>query len=160
MGLEISNGDLCCVPAVTAWGGASSTDILHSSLMIVFVASDTSLSRMCFFGTMPARCNRVINTLYAWASLWSLLLVMGLTKITLLSISTMTMMFLLPCWDCVGNRPVWSKHTGSHSSYTRVNTSHTFLPVSCDVVGSSRGDCDVCSHVVGLGLVDCTFFCV
>ena len=56
--------------------------------MIVFVASDTSLLRMCFFGTIPARCKRVINTRYALASSWLFLLVMGLTEIALLSIST------------------------------------------------------------------------
>jgi len=125
-----------------------------------FVASDTSLSRMCFFGTILARCKHVINTRCVLASSWLFLLVMGLTKIALLSISTMTMMYLLPHWDCMGNHPVWSENTVLHTSYTCVNTSHTFLPVSCNVFGSSRGDCDGCSHVVGLGLVDQTFFCV
>jgi hypothetical protein len=133
---------------------------LYSSLMIIFVASDTSLSRMCFFGTLLACCNHIINTLYAWTSLWPFLLVMGLTKITLLSISTKTMMYLLPRWDCMGNLPVWSKNTVSHTSCTHANTSHTSLPVSCDMFCFSRGDCDGCSHVVSLGLVDCTFFCV
>jgi hypothetical protein len=64
----------------------------------------------------------------------------------------------LPCWDRVGNQPVWLENTVSRMSCTRVYTSHTFLPVSCDVLGSSRGDCAGCSHVVGLAFVDCTFF--
>ena len=113
---------------------------------------------MCFFGTIPACSNRVMNTQYALASLWLFLLLMGWTKIALLSISTMTIMYLLPRWDRVGNRPVWSENTVLCMSYTRVNASYTFLPVSCDVLGSSRGDCAGCSHVVGLAFVDRTFF--
>jgi len=69
-------------------GGTSSIAILYSSLIIVFIASDTSLSRMCFFGTIPACCKCVINTRYTLASSWSFLLLMGSTKIALLSIST------------------------------------------------------------------------
>ena len=92
-------------------GGTSSIAILYSSLIIVFVASDTLLSRMCFFGTIPACSNHVINTRYALASSWSFLLLMGLTKITLLSILTMTIMYLLPHWDRVGNHSVWSENT-------------------------------------------------
>ena len=85
---------------------------------------------------------------------------MGSTKIELLSISTMTIMYLLPCWDRVGNRPVCLENIVLHMSYTCMNTSRTFLPMSCDVLGSSRGDCAGCSHVVGLAFVDGTFFCV
>ena len=33
-----------------------------------------------------------------------------------------------------------------------------FLAMSCDLLGSSRGDCAGCSHVVGLAFVDRTFF--
>ncbi len=157
MGLEISHGDFRCIPAVVA-RGTSSIAILYLSLIIEFIASDTLLSRMCFFGTIPACSNHVINTQYALASSWSFLLPMGSTKIALLSISTMTIMYLLPCWDRVGKRPVWSEITVSCMSYTHVNTSHTFLPVSCDVLGSSRGDCVGCSHVVGLAFVDHKFF--
>ena len=78
-------------------GGVSFIAILYSSLIIVFIASGTSLSRMCFFGTIPACCKRVINTRYALASSWSFLLLMGSTKIALLSIFTMTIMYVLPC---------------------------------------------------------------
>ena len=141
-------------------GGTSSIAILYSPVIIVFIASDTLLSRMCFFGTILACSNRVVNTQYALASLWSFLLLIGSTKIALLSISTMTIMYLLPHWDCVGNQPVWLENTVSCMSYTCVNTSCTFMPVSCDVFSSSRGDCVGCSHVVGLAFVDRTFFCV
>ena len=157
MGLEILYGDFRCVPAVAAWG-----DEFHSHLVFVFddcfIASDTLLSRMCFFGTILACCRRVINTRYALMSLWPFLLLMGSTKIALLSILTMSIMYLLPHWDCVGNHPVWSENTVSRMSYTHVNTSRTFLLVSCDVLGSSRGDCVGCSHVVGLAFVGCRFF--
>jgi len=67
-------------------------------------------------------------------------------------------MYVLPHWDRVGKRPVWLENTVSRISYTRVNISHIFLPVSCDVLGSLRGDCVGCSHVVGLAFVDRTFF--
>ena len=43
-------------------GGTSSIAILYSSLRIVFIASDTFLSRMFFFGTIPTCCRCVINT--------------------------------------------------------------------------------------------------
>ena len=69
-----------------------------------------------------------------------------------------TIMYLLPRWDRVGKRPVWLENTVSRMSYTRMNTSCTFLPVRCDVLGSSRGDCVGCSHVVGLAFVDRTIF--
>ena len=149
--------------AVFLWwqlGETSSIAILYLSLMIIFMASDTLLSLMCFVGTIPACCKRVINTQYALASLWSFLLAMGLTKIALMSILTMTNMYLLLHCDCMGNRPVWSENTVLRMTYTCMNSSHTFLPVSCDVLGSSSGDCDSWSHLVGLDVVDCTFFCV
>ena len=69
-------------------GGTSYIAILYSSLIIVFIASNTSLSRMCFFGTIPACINHVINTCNALSSSWLFLLLMGSTKIALLSIST------------------------------------------------------------------------
>ena len=78
-------------PAAFLWwqpGGTSSIAILYLSLIIVFIASDTSLSKMCFFGRIPACCKHVINTRYALASSWLFLLLMGSTKIALLSIST------------------------------------------------------------------------
>jgi len=83
----------CCMVTSAAFlrwhpGGTSSIVILYLSLIIVFIASDTSLSRMCFFGRIPACCKRVIITQYALASSWSFLLLMGSTKIALLSIST------------------------------------------------------------------------
>jgi hypothetical protein len=55
------------------------------------------------------------------------LLVMGLTEIALLSISTMTMMYLLPRWDHVRNLPVWSENTCfTYVIYSRENISHFF----------------------------------
>ena len=55
-------------------------------------------------------------------------------------------------------RPVWLENTILRMSYICVNTSHTFLPVSCNVLGSSRGDCASSSYVVSLAFVDHTFF--
>ena len=46
------------------------------------------------------------------------LLFSGSTNIMLLSISTITMMYLFPCCDLVGNPPVWSKKIMFLTSYT------------------------------------------
>jgi len=84
-------------------GGTSSISIWHLLQMIIFIASDTSLSRMCFLGIMPARFSRCINVWYVRVSSWSLQLLSGSIRMTLLSIPTITMMYLLPCWERVGN---------------------------------------------------------
>ena len=120
--------------------GGSLGDEFHCHLVFVFDncfhCFQYFVVKDVLFGTIPACYKRVINTWYALASLWLFLLLMGLTKIALLSILTMTIMYLLPHWDRVGNHPVWLENTVWRMSYTRVNTSRTFLPVSCDVLGS------------------------
>ena len=89
-------------------GGTNSICILHVSLMCSFMFSEISLSRTCLMGTTPALRNRVISASYARIISASFLLVIGSTRIALLSISTITMMYLLPRCDLVGNCPVWS----------------------------------------------------
>ena len=71
--------------------------------MMVFIAVDTSLSRMCFWGTMPACFSQSIIVQYALVSSASVQFLMGSTRMELLSISTMTMMYLLPHLNLVGN---------------------------------------------------------
>ncbi len=157
MGLEILYGDFRCVPAVAAWG-----DEFHCHLVFIldncfhcvryFVVKDVFLwHNPCVL--QACHQHSICSGKFVVVSA-----IDGFDQDRLLSISTMTMMYLLPRWDRVGNLPVWSENTVSHMSYTCVNTSRTFLPVSCDVLGSSRGDCAGCSHVVGLALVDRTFF--
>ena len=54
---------LRCVP-----GGNNSSCILYSSCIIVFRASDTSFSSMCFLGIIPARRSLNIIALYSRVS--------------------------------------------------------------------------------------------
>ena len=136
---------LRCVPC-----GISSSFIFYSSCIIVFRASDTSLSSMCFLGIIPDHCSLNIIALYARMSSSSLRLFMGSTSITLLSISTIIMMYLLPRCDHVGNCPVWLENTVLRTSYTLVYMSHALCPWSVSILGTLRG--------VRLGLVDLTFF--
>ena len=136
---------LWCAP-----GGTSSICILYSSCIIVFRASDTSLSNMCFLGSIPAVHSLIIIARYARMSSSSLRLLMGSTSIALLLISTITMMNLFPCCECVGVCPVWYEKTVFLISYTLVYTPRTLCPCSVDVLRTSRG--------VRLGLVDIIFF--
>ena len=55
---------------------------------------------------------------------------MGLTKMPLLLMSTMTIMYLLPVSDLVGNCPVWSEKIVYRTLYTVVNMSRCFVPLS------------------------------
>ena len=50
----------------------------------------------------------LVNEYAGYTFLVGFLLVIGSTRIALLSISTITMMYLLPRCDLVGNCPVWS----------------------------------------------------
>ena len=84
-------------------GGTNSSFILYSSRMMVFMAVDTSLSRMCFWVTIPACFSRSIMARYALVSSASMRFLMGSNRMALLSISTTTMMYLLPRLDLVGN---------------------------------------------------------
>ena len=62
---------------------------------------DTSLSITCFLGDMPARFSRNIRELYALIILASFWLLIGSTRMALLSISTMIIIYLLPLLDLV-----------------------------------------------------------
>ena len=105
---------------------------------------------MCFLGIIPACRSLNIIALYDRVSSSSLRLFIGLTSIALLSISTITMMYLFPSRERVGNRPVWSEKTVFLTSNTLVYTSRALCPCSVAVLGTLRGVC--------LGLVDLTFF--
>ena len=71
---------------------------------------------------------------------------MGLTSIALLSISTITMVYLLPHCERVGNYPVCLDKSVFLTSYTLVYISCTLCPCSVTVLNTSRG--------VRSGLVD------
>ena len=92
--------------ALDCTGGTYSMSNLHVSHMWFFMFSDTSLSKKCFLGTMPACFSHSRSALYTRVISSSLQLFMGSTRMVLLSISTMTMMCLLPHCKCVGNQPV------------------------------------------------------
>ena len=136
-----------CVP-----GGTRSSYILYSSCIIVFKASDISLSSMCFFGIIPALRRLRIMYLYAHVSSSSLWFLMGLTSIALLSIFPNTMVYLLPCCECIGNCPVWLDKTVFLTLYKLVYTSCALCPCSVAILGTLRG--------VRLGLVDLKFFLI
>ena len=87
-------------------GGTNSMSMWYLSRIIAFVASDTSLSRTCLLGTIPARFNCVIIARYALVSSGSLQLFIGSNRIALLSMSTITMTYLFPLCKRVGNFPV------------------------------------------------------
>ena len=109
----------------------------YSPLITVFIVSDTSLSRICFFGTIPALFSRSIIVLYAHISSGSFLLFNGSTKITLLSISTI----MLPVWFKILSlwcRKVWC-------------TRHwPFFPCNYPMFGSSKAECACPSAALGL----------
>ncbi len=131
-------------------GGTNSISSLHVSQMWFFMFSGTSLSRTCFLGTMPARLSLSRSVLYARIISASLRFFMGSTRMALLSISTITMMNLLPQRDWMGNWPVWLENMVSRTMYVWVYTLRTFLPWRWEVLHVSSG--------VALTLVDCTFF--
>ena len=131
------------VPALVAF-------FIHPVLFIVFRNSDTSLSNMCFLVIIPDLRSLSIIFQYARMSSSSLQFLMGLTSIALLSISAITMIYLFPCCECVGNCPIWSNNTAFLTLYTLAYTSCTLCPCSVHFLGTSRG--------VRLGLLDLTFF--
>jgi hypothetical protein len=101
-------------------GGTNSMSNLCVSRIWVFMFLDTLLLRTCFFGTMPAQFSHWRSASYARIISASLRLFMGSTRMALLSISTITMIYLLPCCDCVGNWPVWSENMVLHTLYILV----------------------------------------
>ena len=131
-------------------GGTSSICILYSPCIIVFRGSDTSFSNMCFLVIISALCGISIILRYARVSSASLQLFMGSTSIALLSILTITMMYLFHRCDHVGNYPVWSEKTVFLTSYMLMYTSCTLHLYSVPVLVTSRG--------VSLVLVDLKFF--
>jgi hypothetical protein len=113
---------------------------------------DTSLSRTCFLGTMPAHLSWSRSAFYARIILSSLQFFMGSTRMVLLLISTMTMMYLLPRRYWMENWPVWLENVVSCTMYVWVYTLHTFLLWRWEVSHVSRG--------VAFTLVVRTFFLV
>ena len=96
--------------ALCRWHPGGTSSSLQLSQMWFFMVSDTSLSMTCFFGVMPALLSHSKRALYARIILASLRLFIGLTKMALLSISTIIMMYLLPRLDLVGSCLVWSEN--------------------------------------------------
>ncbi len=92
--------------ALRLWQPGGTSSSLYWLRMSSFIVSDTSLSNTCFCGMMLARFNRSISAWYARIISASLRLFMGSTTMPLLSMSTMTIMYLLPESDLVGNCPV------------------------------------------------------
>ncbi len=99
-----------------------------------------SLLRTSFLGTMPARLSHSRSVLYARIILASLQFFMGLTRMVLLSICTMTMMYLLLQRDQMGNWPVRSENMVLHTIYVWVYRSRTFFPWRWKVSHVSNGD--------------------
>jgi hypothetical protein len=77
---------------------------------------------------------------------------MGSTRMVLLSISTITMMYLLPQRDQMGNWPVWLENMVLRTMYVWVYMSRTFLPWRREVLHVFNG--------AALTLVDRMFFLV
>jgi hypothetical protein len=126
MGFEVVHGILA---ALHWWHpvGTSSMSNLHVSQMCFFMFSDTSLSRTFFFGTMLAHFSESRSALCARIILASLRFFMGSTRMALLSISIVTMMYLLPLQDLVGNWPVWLENMALRTMYIWVYTLRTCL---------------------------------
>jgi hypothetical protein len=101
--------------------------------------SDTSLSRTCFLWTMLACFSQNRSALYACIILASLRFFMGLTRMALLSISTITMMYLFPQRDWMGNWLVWLENMVLRTMYVWVYTLCTFLPWKLEVLHVSNG---------------------
>ena len=138
---------LWCVP-----GGTGSSCNLYFSCIVVFGVSDNSFSSMCFLGIIPACHSLNIIVLYARRSSLSFRLLMVLTSIVLLSISTITMIYLLPNCDRVGNCPIWSEKIVLPTSYSLVYMSRSLCPWSVAVLGTLKG--------ARLGLVDLKFLLI
>ena len=91
-------------------GGTNSISSLHVTWMWCFMLSETSLSNTCLRGLLPACCSRARSASYARIISSSFLLFIGSTRMALLSISTITMMYLFPLCDRFGYLPVWSEN--------------------------------------------------
>ena len=78
-------------------GSTNSMSNLHVSQMWFVVSSDILLSGMCSLGTMPACFSHSRSALYERINSASLRLFIGSTRMALLPISTIAMMYLLPC---------------------------------------------------------------
>ena len=132
--------------------GTNSMSNLCVSRMWYFMFSETLLSSTCFFETMPTCYSRWRSASYARIISASLQLFMGLTRMALLLISTITMMYLLPCYTHIGNWLVWLENMVSCTLYILVYTSPTFFPWIWEVL-----------HVLigrGFSLVERMFFLV
>ncbi len=76
---------------------------------------------------MPAHFSWSRSALYARIILASLRFFMGSRRMALLSISTITMIYLLPWRDSMGNWPVWFENMDLHTMNVWVYTLRTFL---------------------------------
>ena len=78
------------------------------SQMRVFIISEHPLHIIWNCGAINYCLILLKRARYARCISESVLLFIGATSVTLLSISTMTMMYLWPHWKCKGKRTVWS----------------------------------------------------
>ncbi len=109
-------------------GNTNSMSNLCVSQMWFFMFLDTLLSRTCFFGTMPTRFSHWRSVSYACIISTYLQLFMGSLRMALLSISTITMIYLLPCCNCIGNWPVWLENMVLHTLYVLVGAALENFP--------------------------------
>ena len=76
----------------------------------VFVIYEHSFSRMWHYGVILVYLILFRRIRYALCISVSVLFFIGATSVVLLFISTITMMYLYPCWEWKGKRPVWSEY--------------------------------------------------
>ena len=118
--------------------------------VLLFQGFRNFIIQYVLFGNYSAIFSLSIIDLYASMSSSSLRFLMSSTSIALLSIFTITIMYLLPRCERVGNCPVWSENTMVLTFYMLVYMSRTLCPCSFSVLCTLRG--------VRLGLVDLPFF--
>lgn len=126
MCFEVVNCHFRRIASVETWWYKFKGKVVLVPDVFLHVFRDFIVNHM-FFGDTPVHCRRLTNAPQARIILPSFQLVMGSSSIAQLSISTITMTYLLPCSEQVGNCPVWSKMV-SQTLQTVVQMSCTFLP--------------------------------
>ena len=120
----------------------------------VFMISEHLLSRMWHCGVIPVSLIILRRMRYALFIAVSVMFCIDVTSVALLLISTMTMIYLYPCWEWKGERPVWSEYVLCFASYNLKHISRAIFPRSIVmfVPGSGVALGLVESKSVGIGL--------